>query len=203
MKSSRIPTSRGAALVAVLVAAFVAAPAASAADLTIDPDHSTVGFSVRHLFTNVKGQFNTFEGTIAFDEKNVAQSKVNVVIQVTSIDTNVEARDKDLRSDRFFDADQFPTLEFSSTSVAAVSESKFKVKGFLTMHGVKKDVVLDVEFLGKGNDPWGNMRYGFHASTVVNRKDFGMQWNEVLEAGGMLVGEEVTISLDMEAMPTE
>ena len=125
------------------------------------------------------------------------------MIQVASIDTNVEARDKDLRSDRFFDAEQFPTLEFTSTSVVAVSETKFKAKGFLTMHGVKKEVVLDIEFLGKGNDPWGNLRYGFHASTVVNRKDFGMQWNEVLETGGMLVGEEVTISLDMEALPVE
>jgi polyisoprenoid-binding protein YceI len=203
MKSPSAYVSRGSALAAALLAFLVVGPAASAASLEIDPDHSTVGFSVRHLFTNVKGQFNTFEGTIEFDEKSAAKSKVNAVIQTTSIDTNVEARDKDLRSDRLFDAEQFPVLEFASTSVAAVSETRFKVKGFLTMHGVKKEVVLDAEFLGKGNDPWGNQRYGFTASTVVNRKDFGMQWNEVVEAGGMLVGDEVTITLDLEAMPAE
>jgi polyisoprenoid-binding protein YceI len=203
MRSSRSSTSRSTALVAVLIATLLAVPAASAASLNIDPDHSTVGFSVRHLFTNVKGQFNTFEGTIEFDQKSLASSKVNAVIQTASIDTNVEARDKDLRSDRFFDAEQFPTLEFTTTSVAAVSETRFKVKGFLTMHGVRKEVVLDAEFLGRGNDPWGNLRYGFHASTVVDRKDFGMQWNEVLETGGVLVGDEVTINLDMEAVPAE
>jgi polyisoprenoid-binding protein YceI len=203
MRSSRSSTSRSTALVAVLIATLLAVPAASAASLNIDPDHSTVGFSVRHLFTNVKGQFNTFEGTIEFDQKSLASSKVNAVIQTASIDTNVEARDKDLRSDRFFDAEQFPTLEFTTTSVAAVSETRFKVKGFLTMHGVRKEIVLDAEFLGRGNDPWGNLRYGFHASTVVNRKDFGMQWNEVLETGGVLVGDEVTINLDMEAVPAE
>ena len=206
MRSICPPAHRGAILVAVLLGAVIAtpaAPAASAAGLNIDRDHSTVGFSVRHLFTRVNGQFNKFEGTIEFDEKSVARSKVNIVIQAASVDTNGEARDKDLRSDRFFDAEQFPTLEFTSTSVAAVSETKFKVKGFLTMHGVKKEVVLDAEFLGKGNDPWGNLRYGFHASTVVNRKDFGMQWNEVLETGGVLVGEEVTITLDLEAMPAD
>ena len=87
--------------------------------------------------------------------------------------------------------------------MAVVSKTKFKVNGFLTMHGVRKEVVLDAEFLGKGNDPWGNLRYGFHASTVVNRKDFEMQWNEALETGGVLVGDEVTISLDMEALPAE
>jgi polyisoprenoid-binding protein YceI len=203
MRSSRSSTSRSTALVAVLIATLLAVPAASAASLNIDPDHSTVGFSVRHLFTNVKGQFNTFEGTIEFDQKSLASSKVNAVIQTASIDTNVEARDKDLRSDRFFDAEQFPTLEFTTTSVAAVSETRFKVKGFLTMHGVRKEIVLDAEFLGRGNDPWGNLRYGFHASTVVDRKDFGMQWNEVLETGGVLVGDEVTINLDMEAVPAE
>ncbi len=206
MRSICAPARRGAILVAVLLGAVIAtpaAPAASAVGLNIDRDHSSIGFSVRHLFTRVNGQFNEFEGTIEFDEKRVARSKVNFVIQAASVDTNVEARDKDLRSDRFFDAEQFPTLEFTSTSVAAVSETKFKVKGFLTMHGVKKEVVLDAEFLGKGNDPWGNLRYGFHASTVVNRKDFGMQWNEVLETGGVLVGEEVTITLDLEAMPAD
>ncbi len=206
MRSTRSPIHHGAALLAVLLGAVIAtpaAPAASAAGLNIDQDHSTVGFSVRHLFTRVNGQFNQFEGTIEFDEKSLARSKVNIVIQAASIDTNVEARDKDLRSDRFFDAEQFPTLTFTSTSVTAALETKFKVKGFLTMHGVKKEVVLDAEFLGKGNDPWGNLRYGFHASTVVNRKDFGMKWNEALEAGGMLVGDEVTITLDLEAVPAD
>ena len=174
-----------------------------AGTLTIDTDHSTVGFSVRHLFTRVNGRFQSFEGTLEYTEHDVALSKVSVTIQAASVNTDVEARDKDLRSKRFFDADQFPTLDFTSTSVSPGSNGKFKVRGFLTMHGVKKKVVLEAEFLGKGKDPWGNLRYGFHASTTVSRKEFGMQWNEVLETGGVLVGDEVTINLDIEAVPAE
>ncbi len=188
---------------ALVVGCVVSIAPATAAELNIDPDHSTVGFSVRHLFTRVQGRFQKFEGTITFDEKSISASKVSVTIQAASVDTNVEARDKDLRSSRFFDAGQFPTLEFISTSVSNGSGGKFKITGHLGMHGVKKKVVLDGEFLGKGVDPWGNERYGFHASTVVSRKDFGMQWNEVLESGGFLVGDEVTITLDVEAMPAD
>ena len=175
--------------------------AAAAATLEIDIEHSTVGFSVRHLFTRVQGRFGEFEGTLEFDPNNLKASKVSVTIRTASVDTDVEARDKDLRSSRFFDVESFPTLEFTSTSIDGVSGDRFKIRGHLTMHGVRKQVVLDAEFLGMGKDPWGNERYGFHASTTVSRKDYGMQWNEVLETGGLLVGDEVEIRLDIEAMP--
>ena len=187
----------------VLIAFLAGATAASAESLTIDRDHSTVGFSVRHIFTRVTGRFQDFEGTIEFDEKDLSSASVSIRIRVASVDTNVEARDKDLRSKRFFDAEKFQTLDFESTSVSKGTGGKFRITGFLTMHGVKKEVVLDAEFFGKGKDPWGNLRYGFHAETAVSREEFGMKWNEVLETGGVLVGDEVTITLDIEAVPVE
>ena len=174
---------------------------ATAETLKIDADHSSVTFKVRHLFTKVQGRFQKFEGSVDFDEKNLAASKVSATIQAVSVDTNVEARDKDLRSKRFFDVERYPTLTFASSAVTDTAGNKGKVRGTLTMHGVSKEVLLETEFLGKGKDPWGNTRYGFHAETKVNRKDFGMAWNEAVEAGGVLVGDEVEISLDVEAVP--
>ena len=188
---------------AVLVAAVAFGPA-TAADtmaLKIDKEHTTIGFSVRHLFTRVRGRFKQFEGTVNFNEKKPGASSVDATIQAASIDTDVEARDKDLRSERFFDVETHPTITFKTRSVTPASGNRFEIKGALTMHGVKKEVVLDAEYLGKGKDPWGNERYGFHAATTVNRKDFGMQWNEVLETGGVLVGDEIEITLDVEALP--
>jgi len=171
--------------------------------LSIDPQHSTVGFRVRHLVTKVSGQFRGFEGAIDLDQTNLAASKVAVTIQAATIDTNVEARDKDLRSARFFDVAKYPTLSFTSTGITDVAGNKGRIKGTLAMHGVSREVVLDAEFLGAGKDPWGNQRFGFHAQAKVNRKDFGMAWNEVIEAGGVLVGDEVEISLDVEAVPAK
>ncbi|HXI04417.1 MAG TPA: YceI family protein [Candidatus Saccharimonadales bacterium] len=199
----RVQTTRLLALsAATLLAAAALAPAARAGEkLRIDPNHSAVSFSVRHLFTQVNGQFRKFEGALEFDEKNVEASKVTAIIQAASVDTNVENRDQDLRSKRFFDVETYPTLEFHSEKVTRVDEHHFTILGKLTMHGVTKEVSLDTEFLGKGKDPWGNLRYGFHAETTVNRKDFGMQWNEALETGGFLVGDDVKIVLDIEAVP--
>lgn len=174
---------------------------ATAETLKIDPDHSSVTFRVRHLFTKVQGRFQKFEGSVDFDEKNLAASRVSATIQAASVDTNVEARDKDLRSNRFFDVERYPTLTFASNAVTGTAGNKGRVRGTLTMHGVSKEVILDTEFLGKGKDPWGNTRYGFHAETKVDRKDFGMAWNEAVEAGGVLVGDEVEITLDVEAVP--
>jgi polyisoprenoid-binding protein YceI len=188
--------------VALAALGLCLAPLASAAEtLKIDSDHSSVTFKVRHLFTKVQGRFQKFEGSVDFDEKNLAASKVNATIQAASVDTNVEARYKDLRSNRFFDVERYPTLTFASSAVTGTAGNKGKVRGTLTMHGVSKEVLLETEFLGKGKDPWGNTRYGFHAETKVNRKDFGMAWNEAVEAGGVLVGDEVEISLDVEAVP--
>ena len=176
---------------------------AGAQALKIDADHSSVSFRVRHLFTKVQGRFQKLEGQIVFDEKTLDASRVNATIQAASIDTNVEARDKDLRSKRFFDVERYPTLTFVSSSITGVAGSKGQLRGTLSMHGVSKEVVLETEFLGKGKDPWGNTRYGFHAEAKVNRKDFGMAWNEALEAGGVLVGDEVEILLDIEAVPAQ
>lgn len=185
----------------VLAGALPALPARAATKLEIDPQHSNVGFSVRHLFTRVQGRFRDFSGSLTFDEANPASSSVRATIQVASVDTNVAARDTDLRSSRFFDVERFPTLEFRSTAIEKGAGAKFAVRGDLTMHGVARPVVLDAEFLGQGKDPWGNERYGFHAETTVSRAEFGMEWNEVLEAGGVLVGDEVRIALDIEALP--
>lgn len=174
--------------------------AAAPAPLKIDAEHSTIGFSVRHLYTHVQGMFRTFEGQIAFDESSPSASTVQATIRAASIDTNVAARDKHLRSESFFDTDKFPTITFVSSSVSRTAEKALKIAGALTIHGVTKPVILDAQFLGKGKDPWGNVRYGFHATTSVNREDFGMHWNEVLETGGILVGNEIEITLDIEAI---
>ncbi len=190
-------------VLAAAVWSTAAMPPPRASQLSIDPEHSNIGFSVRHLFTRVQGEFRDFSGSVDFDEANPSASKVTATIQAASVDTSVEARDKDLRSARFFDVEAFPTLAFASRSVENVAAGRFRVTGTLTMHGVSREVVLDTEFLGKGKDPWGNLRYGFRGVTKVSRKDFGMQWNEVIETGGVLVGDDVEIVLDIEAVPAQ
>jgi polyisoprenoid-binding protein YceI len=176
---------------------------AEALKLKLDAEHSTVGFKVRHLFTKVNGQFRGFEGTIDFDQQSPGNSKLAVTIQASSIDTNVAARDTDLKSARFFDVAKFPTLTFVSTTVTSSGPNRAAIRGVLTMHGVSKEVVIDTEFLGGGKDPWGNQRFSFHGETKVNRKDFGMAWNQAIEAGGVMVGDEVEIILDAEAVPVK
>ncbi len=194
-------SARAALLAGAFGLALATAAHAEPVHLKVDAQHSTVGFKVRHLFTKVAGQFRRFEGAIAFDPANLLASSVSVTIQADSVDTNVEARDKDLVSKRFFDVAKFPTLTFVSTGISDVAAGKGRIRGTLTMHGVSREVVLDAQFLGSGKDPWGNQRYGFQAQVTINRKDFGMAWNEVVEAGGVLVGDEVEISLDVEAVP--
>lgn len=175
--------------------------AAPVRKLVFDRDHTSIAFSVRHLLTRVHGQFSTFEGSIDFDEAKFENSRVRVSIQTASIDTDVAKRDEDLRSPRFFDAARFPAIDFTSDKVSKAEGSKFRVEGNLTMHGVTKRVVLDAQFLGSATDPWGNPKYAFSATTRLNRKDFGMQWNEAIETGGVLVGDEVDITLEIEANP--
>ncbi len=181
------------------------APVAGAASVTtykVDPEHTSVTFRVRHLFTYVTGRFDRFEGTITFDPAQPEQVKVVGAIDVASVNTNVEERDKDLRSKRFFDAAQYPKITFVSTGVTDLDAAKKngKLHGKLTIHGVEKPVVLDVSYLGEGKDPWGNRRAGFSARTTINRKDFGLTWNETLETGGVLVGDEVRIEIEAEGM---
>lgn len=173
---------------------------AFASTWTIDPDHSNVGFKVRHLMvSNVKGNFDKHTGTVEIDDKEITKSKVEVTIDTNSINTNVKKRDEHLRSADFFDVAKFPTMTFVSKKVAKAGNDKLKVTGDLTLHGVTKQVVLDVEGPSKeSKDPWGNIRKGATATTKINRKDFGLVWNAALETGGVAVGDEITITLEIE-----
>jgi len=182
-----------------LVLAFSAA--AHAANWQVDGSHTTVGFSISHIFTSVQGRFDRFDGTIVFDPEKPESAIVRATVEAASINTNNAKRDKHLRSDDFFDVEKHPTLSFESTGgVTEMKENRGKLAGNLTIHGMTKPVVFDVTFRGQGKDPWGNVRAGFAASLSINRKDYGLNWNEVLETGGLLVGEEVEIRIDAEGI---
>jgi polyisoprenoid-binding protein YceI len=164
----------------------------------IDVIHSTVGFTVRHLMVSkVHGQFTKWNGTFAFDESNPSASHVETQIEVASVDTRDAQRDGHLRTGDFFDAEKFPHITFKSTSVSG-EKNQFKVTGDLTLRGVTKSVVLDVEYGGRAKDPQGRERVGFSGHTSVNRKDFGVAFNMVLEAGGVAISEKVDIQLEVE-----
>ena len=167
---------------------------------TIDKAHSEATFQVRHLITKVRGRFRDFEGTIQFDEANPEQSSVSFTIQTSSIDTSESDRDKHLRSADFFSVDEHPTITFTSTRVRRISGGQFEVVGRLTIRGVTKDITVPVTHLGVAKDPWGKERAGFEAELTINRKDFGLSWNAPLEAGGFLVGDDVKISLSIQAV---
>lgn len=174
------------------------------ADLTagtwaIDPGHSHVGFSVRHLaVSKVRGNFTSFAGTVTIATDPLASS-VEATIDVGSIDTRDEGRDNHLRASDFFAVEEFPTLTFRSTGVRAVGDD-YVVTGDLTLRGVTRSVELALEFHGVGADPWGGTRAGFTAETKINRKDFGVNWNAPIDGGGVVVGEKVTITLEIEAI---
>jgi polyisoprenoid-binding protein YceI len=165
----------------------------------IDTSHSSVGFKIRHLVGRVPGVFGDFAGTIEMDPANLSAASAKVTIQAASIDTRNEDRDNHLRNEDFFDVAKFPTITYESTKVVGSGE-KFQVEGNLTMHGVTKPVTLDVELLGVGPDPWGNTRIGFEATATINRKEFGISWNRALDAGGVILGDEVEISLAIEGI---
>lgn len=166
----------------------------------IDTVHSTIGFTVRHLMVSkVHGLFTKWEGTFAFDEENPAKSSVEVKIDVASVDTREPQRDAHLRSGDFFEAEKFPHITFKSTAVARAAEDRFEVTGDLTMRGVTKPVVLDVEFAGRQAHPQMGERAGFSARASINRKDFGVSFNQVLDTGGLAVSEKVDINIDIEA----
>jgi len=173
---------------------------ASAGSWDIDPAHSEIGFKVRHMMvSNVRGSFHDVTGVLEFDEADVTRSSVDVTIVAGSIDTGVEKRDKHLRSPDFFDVEKYPSLSFRSKKVQVVADGVFKVTGDLTIHGVTREVVLDVEGLDhQAKDPWGNTIMGATATTKINRKDYGLTWNKALETGGVLVGDEISITLEIE-----
>jgi polyisoprenoid-binding protein YceI len=167
----------------------------------IDTSHSEILFRVRHMMiSHVRGQFSTFSGTIAIDEANPSASAVTVNIDVASINTRDEKRDEHLKSPDFFDAATYPHITFTSTAIEVTGANTGKIHGDLTIKGVTKPVVLDATFVGKAKSPWGTTSAGFNASTTINRTDFGLTWNVALETGGILVGEEITIDIELEAV---
>lgn len=172
-----------------------------AAEYKIDPDHSKIGFKVRHLGISwVPGSFSKVDGTFSFDEKSISTSKVKADIEVGSVDTQNKKRDDHLRGEEFFAADKFPTISFVSKEIKNVSDSKFTIVGELTMHGITKSLELAAEFTGGAKDPWGKERTAFTAETKINRKDFGLQWSKVIETGALVVGDEVAISIEIEGI---
>jgi len=188
---------------AIAIALFVALPVLAHADTwQIDPAHTNVEFSVRHMMiSNVKGQFQKTSGTITTSGTDPVSAKIDATIDATSINTRVDKRDAHLKSPAFLDVDKFPTITFKSTKVEADGAGKWKVTGDLTLHGVTKPVVLEVEGTGKPiTDPMGNTRAGASATTQIKRSDFGLTWNQPLETGGVMVGDEVAISIDIEAI---
>lgn len=161
--------------------------------------HSSINFTVRHMVVSkVRGRFTKWDGTLVMDEKDPSGGRVDVVIDAASIDTGVAQRDEHLRSGDFFDVGKNPTITFRSTRVEKTGEGALKVTGDLTMHGVTRPVVLDVEYAGSANDPWGGVRAGFSAGTKLDRKDFGLTYNQLLETGGLVVGETVEIGIEAE-----
>ncbi len=187
---------------AVAIAIVVALPVLARADTwQIDSSHTSVEFTVRHMMiSNVKGQFQKTTGTITANGNDAASAKIDVSIDASSVDTRVERRDAHLKSPDFLDVAKYPTITFKSTKVEAEGPNKWKVTGDLTLHGVTKQVALEVEGSGAPVQVMGNTRVGASATTKIKRGDFGLTWNKALEAGGVLVGEEVAISIDIEAV---
>lgn len=184
-----------------LAALLALAPAVHAADTwTIDKGHSEASFQVRHFVTNVRGRFTDFSGTIVTDSAKPESSTVEFKITTASIDTAVADRDKHLRSADFFDAEKFPEISFKSSSIKASGKDTYAVTGTFTMRGVSKEVTLPVTFLGGVKDPWGNQRAGFETSATLNRKDYGMNWNKALDQGGFVLGDEVKVAINIEAI---
>ena len=178
----------------------LATPQTSTTTWSIDPVHSVAEFKVKHMMiSNVKGQFPKVSGTLTLDESDLTQSHVEASIDAASIQTRDEQRDAHLKSADFFDVEKFPTLSFKSTGIRVVGEGELAVEGSLTIHGITRKVVFSVEGpTPAAKDPWGNTRLAISATTKINRKDFGLTWNAALETGGILVGDEVTITLDVQ-----
>lgn len=173
--------------------------AAAAAEYVIDPAHSSVTFKIRHLVSKTAGQFDKFSGNLSYEPGKPQTWAANAEIDAASINTNNKKRDDHLKSADFFDVKKYPKIAFQSKKVTDVDDNEAKLHGDLTMHGVTKPVVLDIEFTGAGTDPWGTQKIGFTGKTKVNRKDFGIEWNKTLDAGGLMLGDDVEIVLEVEA----
>ncbi len=185
----------------LFILVVAAAGPVGAAEYQIDASHSTIGFQVRHMaISKTNGNFDDYSGTFSFEAGKPDSWSCEAVIQAKSINTNNEKRDDHLRSDEFFDVANFPTLTFKSTAVEMENDSEGILKGNLTIHGVTKPVEMNLEVLGTVTDPWGNERAGFSAAVKINRKDYGLEYHSVMEAGGLVVGDEVKITLEIEGI---
>ncbi len=168
---------------------------------TIDPAHSRIGFVARHaMVTKVRGAFTEFEGTAVVGAGDFTRSRVELVIQASSIDTSNDQRDEHLRSNEFFDMGTYPQITFVSSVVLQTGAADFEITGDLTIKGVTRTVTVPFEFEGLAHDPFGNLRAGFEGSVVINRKDYGVTWNAALEAGGVLVSDKITLEFDVSAI---
>jgi polyisoprenoid-binding protein YceI len=189
-------TTIGAALAAVLAVSA----AATTTTWQIDPQHTAAGFAVKHLMiSTVRGQFKGVSGTVNWEDQDISKSTVDITIDANTVDTSEPKRDADLKSDKFFDVAKYPTITFKSKKIEQVSAGKLKITGDLTIHGVIKEAVLEVEGpTPPVKDPWGNTRVAANATTKINRQDFGVKWNANMDGGGVVVGDDVAITIDLE-----
>ena len=186
--------------IAIAIAALLAAPAAFAAPYTIDPSHSQAGFAVKHMMVSkVNGHFRSVKGTVDYDEAKPEATQIDAEIDATTVDTNDAKRDGHLKSPDFFDVANHPKITFKSKKVKASGPGKFSVAGDLTIRGVTKEVTLDVEGFDQAlATPWGTVKRGGSATTTISRKDFGLVWQKALDKGGVVLGDEVKVTLDLE-----
>lgn len=190
---------------AAIFAATLALPptaTATTTTYTVDPTHSDVGFSVRHLISKVRGEFTDFSADIVKNDADPAASRVDFRVRVASVDTGNEKRDDHLRSPDFFDASTHPEIVFQSRRVERLSANEYRVTGDLTLRGVTKVVTLPVSFGGELSDPWGNVKAGFSTSIVLDRQEFGIKWNQTLDQGGVMLGDEVRVDIDLQVKKT-
>ena len=170
-------------------------------DYSLDTSHSRIGFQARHaMVTKVRGAFGDYEGHIHLDQEDPSRSSAEITINVASVDTGNADRDAHLKSADFFEVDRFPTITFTSTSAEALGDDRYRLTGNLTVRDVTRPVMLDLEFTGAVHDPFGLQRAGFEGRTIINRRDFGLEWNMALDTGGLLVSEKITIELDVAAV---
>lgn len=184
-------------VLALFAAGSVSQPAA-AATWEIDTTHSELSFKIRHLFSKTGGEFEKWSGTLQFDPENLSKGSVELTIDAATINTDNDKRDQHLRSDDFFDVDQYPEITFTSTRIAEEGD-QWMLYGDLSMHGVTQEVAIPFEFHGAGPDPWGGTRAGFSGELTLDRKDYGIEWNQALDQGGMVLGNDVHIDIEIEA----
>lgn len=183
----------------IVIALFSVVLANAQSTWNFDPSHSTIRFAVDHMvISEVEGQFSTYEGSIISSKGDFSDAKINFIIDIKSVDTDNEQRDIHLKGADFFEAEKYPKMTFVSTSVEKIGDAKYNLKGKLTLHGITKEIALNMTYGGTTKDPWGNTKAGLKVTGVINRTDFGLKYNSVLEAGSLMIGEEVTITAKVE-----